>query len=386
MQLRSVLVDKLRFFEKKFTVYNNIYISKSAILHNFDLLHSLMPDGFVIPVLKSNAYGHGLEQVSTILKERKFPYIAVDGYYEGLRVHMVSKQPVLVMGSISHDNYAKINPSNFAFVIHDEPTVNAIGKTGKKFIVHIELETGMGRYGVRLDELGDLLSIIKKYNNIQIEGVMTHLADSDNPDSDEYVKLQANRFDNGVETIQKAGFMPKYFHIAQSAGSVKTTSKYANTIRTGIALYGITPLGKTDKYSSKLKDLHPALSLTSTITKILKINKGESVSYGRTFIAKRDSIIGVLPLGYYEGIPRDLSNSGQVNLGSKYSTIAGRVCMNHAMIDITGSNVKVGDKVTIISNIPDDKLSVNKICSRHNLFNYSFLVGLNENIRRTIID
>ncbi|MFZ2125141.1 MAG: alanine racemase [Candidatus Saccharimonadales bacterium] len=386
MQLHSVLVDKLRFFEKKFTVFNNIYISKSAILDNFDLLHKLMPAGFVIPVLKSNAYGHGLEQVSTILKERNFPYTAVDGYYEGLRIHLVSKQPVIVMGSISHDNYAKINPKGFAFVVHDIPTVKAIGKSGKKFVVHIELETGMGRHGVRINELDEFLATIGQYKNIHVEGVMTHLADSDNPETDEFVKLQTSRFDNSIETIKKAGFKPKYFHIAQSAGSVKTVSKYANTLRVGIALYGITSLENTDKYASKLSDLRPALALTSTITKVLKIDKGESVSYSRTFIAKRDSDIGVLPLGYYEGIPRALSNAGQVKLGDKYFTIAGRVCMNHTMIDVTKSPVKVGDKVTIISGRPNDKLSVNQICNKHNLFNYSFLVGLNENIRRTIID
>jgi alanine racemase len=126
--------------------------------------------------------------------------------------------------------------------------------------------------------------------------------------------------------------------------------------------------------------------LTSTITKILKVDKGESVSYSRTFITKRDSVIGVLPLGYYEGLPRAFSNTGQVRLGNKYLNIAGRVCMNHTMIDVTGSSAKVGDKVTIISNNPKDRLSVNQICNTHNLFNYSFLVGLNENIRRTIID
>jgi alanine racemase len=261
-----------------------------------------------------------------------------------------------------------------------------MGATGKKFVVHIELETGMSRHGVRIDELDKLLTTIKQYKNIKVEGVMTHLADADNPKTDAFVRLQTERFDKGVEMVKKAGFNLKYFHLAQSAGSVKTISKYANTLRVGLALYGITPLEKTDKYSVKLQNLKPALSLTSTITKILKINKGDSVSYSRTFTAKRDSNIGVLPLGYYEGVSRNLSNVGQVGWKDRYVDIAGRVCMNHTMIDVTDSPAKVGDEVTLISNDLNDKLSLNRICAMHNLFNYSLLVGLNENIRRTIID
>ena len=386
MSFLSSISNKIESFEKGFEVYNNIYVSRSAILYNFDLLSKLSPGGFVIPVLKSNAYGHGLEQVATILKDRDMPYIAVDGYFEGLVIHKFSKQPVLVMGSIKSENFANINPKNYAFVVHDTATLRAMGITKRTFKVHIELETGMGRHGVRIDELSNFLKQIKEYRNLHVEGIMTHLADADNPTSTKHVDLQTKRFDLGVEMIKNEGFKPKYIHIAQSAGSTKTNSKYANTVRTGIALYGISPLEPTDISVDKLKSIKPALTLTSTIAKVLEINNGESVSYNCTFVAKRKSQIGVLPLGYYEGIPRALSNVGKVKWHGKYLPIAGRVCMNHTMIDITDSQASLGDEVTVISADPKDQLSISRICQDNGLFNYGFLVGFNQNIRRTIID
>ena len=386
MSFRSSISNKIQSFEKKFEVYNNIYISRSAILHNFDLLSKLSPNGLVIPVLKSNAYGHGLEQITEILKARDFPYLAVDGYFEGLQIHNISKQPVLVMGAIKSENYAKINPKNFAFVVHTTESIEAIGATKKAFKIHIELETGMGRHGVRIDELASFLKQIKRYENLHLEGVMSHLADADNPISTKHIELQTKRFDMGLEMIKKAGFNPKYIHIAQSAGSTKVNSKYANTIRTGIALYGISPLEATDNATKKLQNLCPALSLTSTITKTLVIDSGESVGYGCTFVAKRKSRVGVLPLGYYEGLPRTLSNTGKVKRQNEYLPIIGRVCMNHTMIDITDSQAMSGDEVIIISASPQDQLSINHICQNNGLFNYGLLVGLNQNIRRTIID
>ncbi len=386
MGIKQIITNRIRKLEKNFAVYNNIYISKSALLHNYDLLGKLSPGDLVIPVLKSNAYGHGIKQVATILKSRKPPYVAVDGYYEGLRVHEVSNQKVLVMGMIKSENFKLINPKGFAFSVHDVETIKAIGKTKMEFVVHIEIETGMGRHGARLDELEYLLSVIKQYDNIIVEGVMTHLADADNPNDTSHVKLQTKRFDQSIEIILKNGFKPKYYHIAQSAGSTKVKSKYANIIRTGLAFYGVNPLETSDKNYKKLAGLRPALTLNSTVSKIIKIDLDESVSYNRTFIAKKNSLVGVLPIGYYEGLPRSLSNVGKVFIDNKLHNFAGRICMNHAMIDISETKTKVGDIATIISSNPGSALSVKNLCSKYNLFNYGLLSGLNENIRRTIIE
>ncbi|NTW61138.1 alanine racemase [Candidatus Saccharibacteria bacterium] len=380
-------IFKPKKLDRQLAVYNNILISKSAILNNFDLLSNMSPsEGYVIPVLKSNAYGHGIKQVARILQARRFPYIAVDGYFERLEIAKVSKQPVLIMGAIRPENYSKVSTSRSAFVISDTPSLMAVGRTKKRFKVHIEIETGMGRHGLRLDELSKFINELKKYPKIYVEGIMTHLSDADNPKTDEYVIQQVNKFDQAVELFLESGIKPKYYHIAQSAGSTKAISRYANTIRPGIALYGISPLDNDDVYYKKLANLKPALTLTSTIAKTMNIDKGGSVSYNRTFRAKKNSRIGILPLGYYEGVPREFSNTAYVTAKDKKIKIVGRVCMNHTMIDITDTNLGIGDKIEIISNEKTSPISLDNICKRHGLFNYLVLVKLNENIRRTIID
>ena len=214
---------------------------------------------------------------------------------------------------------------------------------------------------------------------------MTHLADADNPKDTKFNEKQTRLFDKGVEVILKAGYKPKYIHIAQSAGSTKITSEYANSIRIGMALYGINPLAVTDKYYEKLNTLKPALTLTSTITKIVQLKAGDTVSYGRTFTVDKPTKIGVIPLGYYEGLPRVLSNNGLVELEDSYAPIAGRVCMDHTMLNLEAIDINVGDSVTVISSDIRSKVSVRNICSEHDLFNYGLLVGLNQNIRRRIV-
>lgn len=384
MSYRSTIGNTLKSFESAFVTYNNIYISRSAILHNFDHFAAAPHVDHVIPVLKANAYGHGLEQVATILQDRSMPYIAVDSYFEALRIRKVSKQPVLVMGAIDPVNFANMRLNGYAFVVHDTATIRALAATRKKIKLHIEIETGMNRHGVPIDRLEDFLKLLRQFPSLQVEGIMSHLADADNPKSDEFVKTQVARFDTAVEAVQRYGFDPTYIHIAQSAGSTKVHSKTANTLRPGISLYGISPLADNDKQSGTLSDLKPALTLTSTIAKVVELAPGDTVSYNRTFITNKPTRIGVLPLGYYEGVPRSLSNKGVVKYGNGYLPIVGRVCMNHTMIDLTDTHAKLGDVVTIISDNRGHQNTVSSICRTHNLFNYELLVHLNENIRRTI--
>src|SRR6185312_14341095 len=176
-----------------------------------------------------------------------------------------------------------------------------------------------------------------------------------------------------------------YFHIAQSAGSTKVVSEYANALRIGIALYGVNPLERKDPSYHRIEALSPVLALTSTISKIQHVEAGATVSYGRTYTASRPTRLGILPLGYYEGLPRALSNVGVVQFKQGYLKIAGRVCMNHTMIDLGRLRARVGDVVTIISRDKKSRLTVDGICRKHGLFNYGLLVGLNENIRRRIV-
>jgi len=384
MALRATIDNLLRKFEKDFATHNRIEVSKSALLHNFDLFAEIS-DKQVIPVLKGNAYGHGIEQVAAALKSREFPYIAVDGYFEALRVRKVSGQPVLIMGAIKPENFEKLKYDGFAFVVQDETTIRALAATGRQLAVHLECNTGMNRYGAPLAELATLTKLILSYPNLRLEGVMSHLADSDGT-SETTVTRAVDAFDSCVEIIRENGASPKLFHIAQTAGSLRAASRYANAMRLGIGLYGINPFPPEHRCHAKLAGLQPALQLISTITKTIDLKKGESVSYNYTFTAPRDMRIGVLPLGYYEGMPRAFSNTGVVKYDTAYPPVVGRVCMNHTMISLDGIPVAVGSEVVVFSTNPQNKNSVDNAAKRHELFNYNVLTALSPDVRRVLVE
>ena len=362
---------------------NTIEISRSRLLSNYSLFRKNTSLG-IIPVLKANAYGHGISQVAEILNDTDCELIAVDGYFEASKILDVTKKKILVLGYILPENFHLLNVSKCSFVIQDIEGLKRINDMNKPVNVHIEINTGMNRLGIDPSELDSFLDHIGRYSNINLEGVMTHLADADNEVDSSYSVSQAELFDKSVEQILSLGFNPKYIHIAQTAGSVKIQSKYANTMRLGIGLYGLNPLSIKDKSHNNLSELKPVLSFTTTIVKKSDLKKGDRVSYNGIFSAPNDMTIGVLPLGYYEGIPRQLSNVGLVKHGDKYLPIVGRVCMNHIMISLEGQDLYVGDKLIVISNNSEDKNSVQQICMDHDLFNYSLVTCLSESTRRVI--
>jgi alanine racemase len=384
MSIRSKANQLLDTLEHQFETFNTIEISKSALLNNFDFYAHLsgLP---VIPVLKSNAYGHGIKQVAQALASRTMPYLAVDGYFEALRIREVTAQAVLVMGAIAPANFKTIGLDNFSFVVQDAVTIEALGRRAAKVKIHLEINTGMNRYGVDCADVLKFVKIIGKYPNLEFEGVMTHLADSDGLDPrtiDQAVKL----FDEAIDLILASGARPTMFHIAQSAGTPKVHSRHASAVRVGIGLYGINPLDLRDPLFAKLDSLRPALTLSSTITQIHELQKGDKVSYNYTFEAQAPLRMGVMPIGYYEGLPRALSNAGIVTVNTHPAPIIGRVCMNHAMISLEGTSAQIGDRIEIISNHPDDPNSIQNIARDHDLFNYQLLTSLSNDIRRQLVD
>ena len=381
MSIRKNLYSLHKKFEKEYATHNLIEVSKSAILHNIHVFEKLSGKE-VIPVLKGNAYGHGTELVAKILKNKKLSYIAVDGYFEALRIREVSKQPILVMGAILPENFARLKYSSFTFVVDSVPVIQALGETGKKVKVHLECNTGMNRYGAEPEEITALTKLILSYKNLELEGVMSHLADSDGDDPstvDDAVRL----FDMCVEDVKSAGANPTMFHIAQTAGSLKAKSKYATAVRVGIGTYGINPFPATHALYKKLhNELHPALKFTSTITKTHLLEKGDKVSYNYTFTAPQKMRIGVVPVGYYEGINRTLSNKGVVQVDNSYAQITGRVCMNLTMINLEDTDGQVGSRVVIYSNNPKDVNTIDNIAKAYGLFNYNLLSALSPDVRR----
>jgi len=370
--------------QRSYDVYNRIEISRSALLHNFDFFRKAT-DMQVIPVLKGNAYGHGIEQVATALRDSTFPYIAVDGYFEAIKIRAVSRHPVLVMGMIKPHNFPKLKTNRLAFVVQDKATIQALGKLNKRVKVHLDINTGMNRYGIAVEELQEYATLLQVYPKLHLEGVMTHLADADGT-TEETVAQAAGLFDTCVDALIAQGFQPTLFHIGQSAGSLRVRSRYANAVRIGIGLYGVNPFPAGHPRYQDCRDLRPAMRLVSTISRINELEKGDKVSYNYTFTAPKAMRIGVLPLGYHEGVNRVLSNVGTVKIGSNFQPIVGRVCMNHTMISLEGTTAQVGDEVIVYSDRIEDKNSIDAIAAEHGLFTYNLLTNLSPDVRRYLVN
>lgn len=373
----------LSSIRKKYHPLNIIYLDSENLLANVREFQNLSGKP-VIPVLKGNAYGHGIKQISQILHGSDVELIAVDSYHEANQIRKVCKKPILVMGYIDPDSLDLLRYGNISYVIQDIASLKKLAGLGRKAKIHLELNTGMNRLGLSSKtEINAYLAIIRENSNLILDGVMTHLANADSID-DKFSAKQTELFDELVGHILAEGFSPTFIHIAQTAGSVKVTSKYANFVRVGLGIYGINPFAPNDPNYKKLANLRPVLSLESQIIKINNLAPGDSISYNCTFTAKKPMRIATLPMGYYEGVPRELSNTGIFLHKNQPLQIVGRVCMNHTMIDITDTDLQVGDCVTAMSNQPKDPNSIQNIAQEHSLFIYGLLSRISSSIHRTI--
>jgi alanine racemase len=374
-----------RLTENDYRTLNRIELRADNLLHNVELVQAQHPDFEIIPVLKGNAYGHGLAQVAEILNRANCKYVAVDGYFEAAKIRDITKHHILVMGHVLPDNTRLLDMKRCSFVVQDTQGLAALGALHRPVSIHVELNTGFNRLGIQPDELSAYLKTVKQFPQLKLAGVMTHLVDADNPSDDSFDKKQQKLFDKLVLQILDAGFDPKLVHIAQTAGSTKIHSAHANALRLGIGTYGINPLLPDDPHYADLDALKPVLELKSTVIKIIELQKGDTVSYNATFTAPKNMRIGVLPLGYYEGVPRELSGKGHVTYKNEQLPIVGRVCMNHTMINLKQSDVAVGDEVTVISPDSAKPNSVIGMRRRLDLFPYTTITKLSESVRRVTV-
>lgn len=365
------LVKKL--LGREYQPLNKIYINKQALLDNYSYLSSVNSIVRVAPVLKSNAYGHGIKLAAEVL-DSKPPFFCVDSLYEAYELLKSKTQtPVLVMGYIDPKSL-NVKKLPFSYAVWDLEVIKALNKYQKGAEIHIFVDTGMHREGVSVEELPEFLSAIKQFNNLTISGLMTHLAEAEKADS-ELTKYQLKEFKKAYEVVRKAGFSPKFVHLGGSGALFLKLPTYINVIRTGISTFGIGN-----------PNLKPILKLTTKLVQIKNIRKGDKVGYDGTFEAKVDTVVGILPIGYYDGVDRRLSSRGIVLIDEVECPILGRVSMNLTAVDITKVNEpKIGQEVIIFSDNPSDKNSIENAAKTCETIPYDLLVHLASSTKRILI-
>ncbi len=379
---------------------NKIFIKKNAILNNINILQNFKPEQEIFPVVKSNAYGHGLEQICKILNETTVKYICVDSFPEYQIVKDTTKKNILLIGETRNQNYKYFDFQRTTFCIHNIEAIHTLGKlskkNNKKTKIHLFINTGMNREWLQYTDLINILETIKDYPNIEIEGVLSHFYDVDNLANNNYLK-QIEAFKEYYYEIINYGHSPKYRHISASAGFFRNEDTFFNAARVGLSTYGYSPF--TDNASEKnipaikqlsetakttLNNLQPALIITSQLISKQSLWKQAGVSYNHTFITTDETILtGTIPFWYMEGIPRSASNAiyFKNNKNNKLPQIW-TVCMNLSSCRLTlPDHTKLYTPITLI----DEDYDIKNRSKASNLSIYEILVKLDRNIRREIL-
>lgn len=374
---------------KTYQVLNEITISRDALISNYHYFSKLNPQTKIAPVLKANAYGHGLHEIARVVDDSlTAPFISVDSLYEAYELYKLGiKTPILIMGHTDPDNYVVWKKLPFSFAVFDRETLLSLNKNQPGAKIHIKLDTGMCRLGLQSQDIPDFIKILKACKNLQVEGIFSHFSQADNPGKITFTNRQITIFKEMTKQFEDAGFQFKWKHIAASSGASFIRDPYFNLIRLGIGFYGYTPFGPHTKQGRVgRKNLRPALELISHISQIKEISVGSEVGYSGTYKAKQKEVIAIIPIGYNEGLNRRLSNLGVVTLRDGGACqIIGNISMDMCMIRLPrGAKVKVGDPVTIISRGPREPNSLSRHSQILGDIDYTFLTGLHPSIRRSI--
>lgn len=374
--------EKTKQLERINTPPTEILLSKGSLLRNLKEFQKLSP--LVAPVIKNNAFGHGLVEVASILEPEDLPFFIVDSYEEALmlRGHGFNT-PILIIGFVSSKTINSSNLDGISYTITSfESLIDLCSNIKKDLKVHFKIDTGMSRQGIIVDQIEEATYLIEKSPHLIVEGVCSHLADADNVDT-KFTDQQIVIWNDHVELFIKKFPAIKYYHLSNTAGHGHLAKAKFNLSRPGVGLYGFTGNGQVDS----LVVLEPIMTVKSIITGTKLIPKDTKVGYNGKFISTSEIKIATIPIGYGAGFDRRLSNKGCVKIGQNFARILGRVSMNITIIDISNiKDIKLNTPVTVISNIESDKNSIVNIAKICETIPHDISTGISPLIKRRIIE
>lgn len=335
---------------------NYLLVDLDKIYNNIKLIKEKSKDSKTCAVLKANGYGLGALEIAKYIDDQ-IDYIAVAQFKEAknLRENGIEK-PILILGYLPLDKYKECNKLNIDVGIYDLDYAKKINKSlDSQINCHIILDTGHTRLGFRDFEI-DRIKELKKLENLNFIGAFSHFATADEKDIS-YTKIQYQKFNYIIDKI-KDDFDLKLVHIANTAASMEYNFK-SDLLRLGIGIYGIYPSDYI-KEVSEIK-LSQAFEFKAQISFVKNVEKGTSISYGRTFVAPKDMKVATVAVGYADGFKRSFSNIGEVLVNGKLTKVIGRVCMDQIMIDVSDIDCKIGDYITLYPDIYKEAKKINTI-------------------------
>lgn len=345
-------------------------------------------NNMVLALVKADAYGHGIIQCAKALEEINADYLGVATLEEAdlIRKNGV-KTPILCIGAVpfgDEDFCVEIDADQTVTCLNEILVLEkACSKTNKTKNIHLKIDSGMHRLGVRKGEaLDKILIALKGCKFLRLKGVFTHFAASDTSDKT-YTNMQTENFIDAVNQIKSSGFNDFIIHCANSGAITAYPDLHFDMVRAGIILYGYYPSDKTEK----TVNIKPVLSFETAVIALNRVYKSEKISYGGTYTAPRDMLVAVLPVGYGDGYKRLNSNVGYVLINNQKANIVGRVCMDMTMIDVTDiPNVNVGDRVALIGRQGSECITADDLAVWAQTISYEIPLSITNRVEKHYVE
>lgn len=362
-------------------------INLEAICHNIrEYQNRVGSNTKIMAVVKADAYGHGAVAVAQALRGIGIYGFAVATVEEGVELRISGiTEPILILGHVFPDALQRAIDHDLMLTVYDLEDAEEIDKTamelGKKAMVHIKVDTGMGRIGFQPEDASvEAVVAIDRLPHLTIEGIFTHFACADQYDKTS-MNTQIAKFKHFVAACEVAGVTFPVRHMCNSAAAMEKEEGFLDMIRVGITMYGLWP---SDEVARDHITLSPAMSLISHISWLKEVGPGFTVSYGSTYTTTAErTVIATVPVGYADGYPRQLSNKGYVLIGGVRCPVIGRVCMDQFMVDVTAvPDVKRNDEVVLVGCQGDQRITMEELGDLSGRFNYEFACDINKRVPR----
>jgi alanine racemase len=369
-------------------MYRSTYaeVNLQAIKDNFFALKKRIGEqSDVMPVIKANAYGHGVIPVANTVVAAGAKYLAVSSLEEALEIRYADiTVPILIFGYVPIEFANLIVKYNLTVTVFDIQIIKELDRLAfsqqKTAKIHVKVDTGMGRVGITdVNQFKEIVQLVKNSPNVLLEGIYTHFACADEIDKS-HTEQQHNKFKVYiVEAMQQLNYK-LLIHASNSGAAIDTPELAYDYVRAGISLYGCYPSKHVDKEAVILK---PAMELKTQIIFLKELDRGKHIGYGATYQTSKPAKIATLPVGYADGYNRLLSNRGYVLVQGQRAPIVGRVCMDQTIIDVTDiQNVKVGDEVVLFGEQNDARITVDEVADLVHTINYEVLCAISKRVPR----
>ena len=371
--------------------YSRVYatVNLDAVASNMKSMKENLPAStLIMGSVKADGYGHGSVPIAKTIEPYVFGY-AVATIDEGiiLRRHGINKT-ILILGVTHESRYEDLLRYDIRTAMFQYEKAKKLSdlalKQGKKAVVHLALDTGMSRIGMKADrEHAKEAAAIAALEGIEVEGLFTHFARADETDKSAYEE-QYRRYKEFLGYLEELGVKIPIRHCSNSAGIIESLeSNHMDMVRAGIAIYGMYPSDEVDHNSVKLT---PAMEIKSCITYIKEIEAGTAVSYGGTFVADHTMKVATIPVGYGDGYVRSLSGKGDVLIHGKRAAILGRICMDQFMVDVTDiPDVQEDDEVTLLGSDGAECITMEELAEKSGGFHYEMICDIGKRIPRVYL-